>query len=192
MVESVESDYPFEWEKYLKDGHKKPESWMRGGSDIWRDHADRSWLYENVIEPVLDIGCGTCIDASGFGEEYVGLDITPSFLHAARFIYGVHNLVLADGRCLPFRDKSFKTAYAKSLLLHYLLSDMFRFIEELCRVGETAYIVWDKSHMPSDITSSHKTILGFWWFRPSLSDIQKRFWLDSPKKGTSITEVKPR
>lgn len=188
----VDLDYPLEWEKYINTGHRKPKNWMRGGEDIKRDYADRSWLYENTVEPVLDIGCGTCIDAAGFGEGYVGLDITPSFLRAARFVYGVHNLVLADGRHLPFRDKSVKTTYAKSLILHYLLDDAFNFIGELCRVGKTAYIVWDKSHMPSDEARSHKSALGFWWFIPSLLDIRKRFWLGLPKKETSITEVRSR
>lgn len=185
----VNTTYPLEWEKYLNVGYEKPEDWMRSIGDMGRAHGDRSWMYKNMVKPVLDVGCATSIDGTQFGEEYVGLDITPSFLRAARFVYKVHNLILADGRHLPIRDNAFKTAYAKSILVHYLLEDAFNFIEELCRVSETSYVVWSKRHMPSDEASSHQSTFGFWWFKPSLADLEKRFRLEPPKQGTSITEV---
>lgn len=192
MSNKVDLDYPLEWEKYLEKGYEKPENWMRSTREISSSHVDRSWMYRNMTKPVLDVGCGTCIDAAGFGEGYVGLDITPSFLYAARFVYGVHNLVLADGRCLPFRDKSFKTTYARALLVHYLLDDTLRFIEELCRAGETSYVVWSKKYMPSDETTTRQNKFGFWWFTPNFVDLEERFQLGPPKGNTSITEVNLR
>ena len=162
---------------------------MRSIGDMGRAHGDRSWMYKNMDKPVLDVGCGTSIDAAGFGEGYVGLDITPSFLRAARFTYGVHNLILADGRCLPIRDNTFKTTYARAILVHYLLEDTRRFIEELCRVGQTSYVVWSKKYMPTDESVVNQNSLGFWWFTPDAADLEEQFQIGPPKGNTSITEV---
>ena len=185
----VDTDYPLEWEKYLQAGGEPPEDWMRSTGDMGRAHGDRIWMYKHMDKPVLDVGCGTSIDASGFGDGYVGLDITPSFLRAARFVYGVQNLILADGRSLPIRDNAFKTTYARALLVHYLLEDAHRFIEELCRTGRTSYVVWSKKYVPTDEEAASRSGLGFWWFTPNAADLEEKFQLGQPKGNTSITEV---
>lgn len=185
----VDADYPLEWEKYFQAGGEPPEGWMRSPGDLGRAHEDRVWMYEHMDKPVLDIGCGTCIDAPGFGDGYVGLDITPSLLRVARFVYGVQNLILADGRSLPIRDNAFKSTYARDLLMHYLLEDALRFIEELCRTGKTSYVVWSRKYMPTDEEVISRNFLGFWWFTPDAEDLEERFWIGPPKGNTSVTEV---
>jgi len=181
------SDY---FRKWLRHG-KRASTWQRHAGQL--NHPDRLWLYAHAEEPVLDVGCGSAVDAGGFGE-YVGLDVTAPFLRSARFDYGVGNLVLGDARCLPFRDGCFATAYCKDLLLHLEWGDTLAVLGELVRVGRRAYVAWGvaadgSAYTPLDDREDFAMRSGFWHNRFSRQLLNRHFRIGEVVEGTSITEV---
>lgn len=143
MEDSV--NYFKRWEEKVKDGTFNPATWQRKKRQLV--HPDRHWLAENANMPVLDAGCGTAVD-SNFFEQYVGLDVTPSFIHEARR-RGVGNLILGDARHLPIRDKAFMTSYCKDLLLHLSFKDALKVLLELLRVGMKTFVAWGFEYLKS-------------------------------------------
>ena len=181
------SEYFRKWRRHSK----RASTWQRHAGQL--EHPDRRWLYEHVAEPVLDVACGSAVDAGGF-EDYVGLDVTAPFLEAARFTYGVDNLVLGDGRSLPFRDGCFATAYAKDLLLHLEWGDALKVLGELVRVGRRSYVAWgverDGSvYTPLPDRDVLKMRSGFWYNRFSRQRLNTYFSIGEVVEDTTITEV---
>ena len=84
---------------------------------------------------VLDVGCG---DGSASGgwlaarcAEYVGLDVSPAAVEAARS-RGLDARVIDDAAALPFEDESFDGAICTEVLEH--LFDPLGALEEIRRV----------------------------------------------------------
>lgn len=161
------------------------------------NHPDREWMYENLEQPVLDAGCGNAVDAGGF-TEYVGVDITPSLLRAGKLMFNVGNLVYADARHMPFRDNTFKTSFAKDLLLHLKPIDAMRALGELVRVGEKTFIAWGimvytgKKMLYTPLKDRRVICMldGYWANRFSEEDLYSHGFVVGPViEGTSITEV---
>jgi len=157
---------------------------------------DRKWLYENAKSPVLDVGCGNCIDAKYF-IDYTGIDITPSFIKACED-FGVMKAFVMDARHLEFKDKSFETVYAKDLLLHYPHNDMMKILSEMCRVGRTVYVAWGIggerwnrgiSYIPND-EPLYQMRKGFHYNQHDLAKIKKEYEVVMIGEGTTITEIR--
>ena len=180
------SEYFYKWRRHSKHA----DSWQRHKEQL--NHPDRLWLYEHAEEPVLDVACGSGVDAAGF-KEYVGLDVTASFLEAAK-TYGAGNLVLGDGRHLPFRDRCFPTAYCKDLLLHLEYEDAVKVIAELVRVGRRAYVAWgverDGSlYTPLPDREIRRMRSGFWYNRFSRQQLNRVFHIGNVEENTTITRI---
>jgi len=87
---------------------------------------------------VLDVGIGTGRLAAPLqkaGLHVVGVDISRKMVDKAKE-KGVGDLVLADARLIPFRDKVFDVAVSVHLL--HLVSDWQKVISEICRVSRHA------------------------------------------------------
>ena len=87
---------------------------------------------------VLDVGIGTGRLAAPLqkaGLHVVGVDISRKMVDKAKE-KGVGDLVLADARLIPFRDKVFDVAVSVHLL--HLVSDWQKVISEICRVSRRA------------------------------------------------------
>lgn len=183
--------YAQKWAGLVKNRQADSQEWQRTQSQ--RRHPDRVWLHKHVKGLVLDVGCGTGLDAKAF-RVYVGADVTLPFLKAAHFRHKVANVVRCDGRYLPFRDKVFPTAFSKGLLLHYPQREGVKIIYELLRVSKTTYISWGAlggiNYTPSNRPIIKKSPKGFFYNRYDLNELEKHFKIIPIKEGISITLVK--
>jgi SAM-dependent methyltransferase len=87
----------------------------------------------------LDIGVGTgrlAVPMKAFGFDIVGVDVSRGMLEKAAG-KGLEQLLLADARALPFRDRSFKSSI--SVHVTHLISDWERAVVEIGRVTEERY-----------------------------------------------------
>lgn len=195
--------YAKKWEKKRRD----PEKFQRNPRQF--SSPDRLWIHKHLREPVLDVGCGTCQDAEPF-KGYVGIDVTRSFLRAAHFTFGVSDIVRADARHLPFRDKMFETSFSKDVLVHYPQEEGTRVIWEMLRVSRATYIAWGveeperveklakRGLRPVGIYNFmpgkpvlFKNVKGFYYNRYDLAQLEKHFEVIPVGGGTSITLIKP-
>jgi SAM-dependent methyltransferase len=103
--------------------------------DVWTYLQDETaGILRRVLlggERLLDAGCGYgalvgCLEQGGFGREravawgrrdvvYTGVDVSPELLRLARNRYPARWFVGGDLRALPFRDKEFDWAVARSI-----------------------------------------------------------------------------
>lgn len=160
---------------------------------------DRKWLYRNLEGPVVDLGCGNAIDYPGFkGKGYMGVDVTPSFLEAAKEKYGVPEecLTLADARKTPFQDKQFRSGYLKDVLLHYRQEDGYAFIDELLRICRDAYVVWgylgERMFLPSSEPIEERWGDGFYYNTYDLDELERRYRVTFIDEGTTITKIEAK
>jgi ubiquinone/menaquinone biosynthesis C-methylase UbiE len=82
---------------------------------------------------ILDVGVGTGRFAEPLqkaGFEVVGIDISKKMMSKATE-KGVQNLVVADARFIPFKEKSFDAAISVHLL--HLVSEWKKVLGEVCR-----------------------------------------------------------
>jgi ubiquinone/menaquinone biosynthesis C-methylase UbiE len=87
---------------------------------------------------ILDVGVGTgrlAKPLQNAGFEVVGIDISKKMISKARE-KSVQNLVIADARFIPFKDKSFDAAISVHLL--HLISEWKKALREVCRVTRHA------------------------------------------------------
>lgn len=183
---------------------KNVKTWHRCTKQ--KRHPDRLWIHKHVKEPVLDVGCGTCLDAKTF-DKYVGVDVTRIFLKSAHSLYGVSHIIRCDARFLPFKDKTFETAYSKGLLLHYLQEEGMKIISEMLRVSNVTVIAWGiikwakkqilparrvHNYLPSNDPFVSACLEGFYYNRYDLAELQKRFEVTFIGKGTSITIIEEK
>lgn len=198
IVEKINQETlaPIKYAKKWSKGFGTEEDWAR--SKAQENHPDRLLLKEIVEQPVIDVGCGTGLDASIYGD-YVGIDVTPEFIASAHRNYGVDRLVLCDARHLPFRDKTFKTAFSKGVIIHYPQNEGTKMIHEMLRISDTTYIAWGipligpghgENHMPTCTPKHVMSKSGFHVDRYDLTELEKHFEIYPMKKGTSVTLVK--
>jgi ubiquinone/menaquinone biosynthesis C-methylase UbiE len=95
-------------------------------------HAVSSEL--NELHTILDVGVGTGRFAkplSDLGFEIVGIDLSRKMMSKAKQ-KGIHDLILADAHCMPFRDEIFDA----SLIVHvlHLLPNWLGVMKEMGRV----------------------------------------------------------
>lgn len=94
---------------------------------------------------LLDVGCGPGADISTFesaGYDVTGLDLTQSFLRAARDRDPTASLVRGDMRRLPFGDGSVDGIWSAASFLHVPRSDATPTLREFRRVLRPAGVVF--------------------------------------------------
>ncbi len=166
----------------LLDGHQHDESSLAGNlQDLRRSNrftggADLSRRAIDALVPppksltVLDVGTGAAdipvaLVAEGRRRDQqvqvTAVDSQAEVIEAARAVnpdLGDNPevvLAVADGRRLPYSDRSFDVAHA-SLVLHHLdPADAVAFLSELARVSRRGVVVNDLSRRPV-------TVLGAW------------------------------
>jgi len=120
------------------------------------------FLAELDGDRILDVGCGPGPDLETFagrGYDATGLDLTPSFLRAARD--QVHDAALARGdmRRLPFEAGSFDGVWSSASLLHVPRADAAAALREFRRVlagGGVAFVSVKRGETPgSDPNGRH-------------------------------------
>jgi ubiquinone/menaquinone biosynthesis C-methylase UbiE len=196
------SEYAKRWEVAFRE---VADTFLRKEAEL--KNVDRAWLHRNLEGPVLDIACGNAIDYPAFKDRgYMGVDVTESFIEAAVKL-GVPrgNLTLSDARRMPFRDKQFKSAYMKDLLIHYPQREAYAFIDEMIRVSENAYVSWGNAYdtkrgkmlffTPSTKPETYILNEGgqtFYYCAYDVVELEKRYKLTSIGEGTTISKVELR
>jgi|GEM_PF-505066 len=106
------------------------------GESIAERYGD-AFLAELDGDQLLDVGCGPGPDLETFaGRDYdaTGLDLTPSFLRAARDRVPGAALARGDMRRLPFEAESFDGVWSSASLLHVPRADAVPTLREFRRV----------------------------------------------------------
>jgi len=200
-VDKINEEQKKNEEKYVKRWSKtfgREKDWARTTDQ--RNHPDRLILQKLVKPPVIDVGCGSGLDAEYY-DDYVGIDVTPEFIDAAYNIYGVKKLVLCDARYLPFKDKSFETAFSKGVLIHYPQKEGEKMLHEMIRISNITYIAWGipllghghgKNYIPTGKPCLSISKSGFHVNKYDLNELEKQFEVHPQKNGTSVTLVKKR
>jgi len=126
---SVKLEYFQQWQAH------NPIRWQREPSRL--THPVLIVLQELVgDDTVLDVGCGSSPDSRLFtSEQYIGLDVTSRFVHAAHHLYGAEHVLRGDARRLPFSDDVFDAVYCKDLLEHLPPAVMPVVVSEMMRVA---------------------------------------------------------
>jgi ubiquinone/menaquinone biosynthesis C-methylase UbiE len=125
---------------------------------------------------ILDVGVGTgrlAEPLQNAGFEVVGIDISKKMISKARE-KGVKNLVIADARFIPFRDKSFDTAISVHLL--HLISEWKKALREVCRVTR---------HAMFSLYEAHKDPV-----RQAYNSIMKQYGYEHNRPGKSEQDLK--
>ena len=176
----------------------KEKYWARGQEQ--EQHPDRLLLRKIVKLPVIDVGCGTGLDVK-FYEDYVGIDVTPEFIKSARRKYNDARLVLCDARYLPFRDKVFKTAFSKGVVIHYPQEDGEKMLHDMIRISNITYIAWGipiigpgrgENYLPSYTSKFFVSNAGFHVNRYDLKELEKNFKIYPLEEGTSVTLIREK
>ncbi len=94
-------------------------------------------LYQNYLPliqgPILDFGCGDGFFAkTAFGEVGVGLDVDSEILAEAKKESVYQELILFEGKKIPFRDHYFQTVVSNCVLEH--VSNLEGALREIHRV----------------------------------------------------------
>jgi len=114
------------------------------GGSIAAGHGDR--FFEALSGPrVLDAGCGPGADAAVFekrGLDVTGLDLTPSFLRAARDYVPEGSFARGDMRLLPFDDEAFDGVWCCAALLHVSRADAPATLREFRRVLDAGGVLF--------------------------------------------------
>jgi len=95
---------------------------------------------------VLDLGCGTGIHASRFRpDDYLGVDLSSSYIDAARRKFRQYRFEVADARRLSFASGAFQTVLISGVLHHLNDNDASAVLSEAARVtarGGSA-VIWE-------------------------------------------------
>ncbi len=86
---------------------------------------------------ILEMGCGsgkTLAALSARTGKIIALDISPEALQLCRPCGPKVDLILGDGRCLPFQKESFDAVFAFHVTGHLLLEDRGALAREAARV----------------------------------------------------------
>ena len=173
-------------------GHSKVR--LRGRHEWQYYNPDRIWLWQNIEQPVLDVGCGSAIDGEFF-IDYVGCDVTKESLRSAHEKYNVENVVCCDARFLPFKPNVFKSVFSKDLLLHYPQEEGEKVIREMLRLKDEVVVAWgiekDGTNYKPSYNPDFKMKDGFYYNKYDLEKLEKEFLLEFVEN-TSITLVKQK
>jgi len=96
----------------------------------------------------LDVACGlgkwgyaVKLGWSGFPKYSVGLDVWRQHLKFVKYYNVYDDVVLADAKHLPFKEKSFDVICACEFLLHVKKSDWSQVLSEIERVSNQSVVV---------------------------------------------------
>ena len=87
----------------------------------------------NILEPLLDIGCGTGISTNYFKIKSIGIDNCKKMLDIGKK-KGYKNLIYGDAENLPFKNKLFNTVI--SVTSFHNFNNMEKALKEIIRVSK--------------------------------------------------------
>lgn len=92
---------------------------------------------------VLDVGCGTSSPLRELPKSFysVGVDIFTLTILALKTIKSYDDLVLADGRHLPFKDKVFDIVLSLEVIEHMTKQEGHLFLSNLSRLAKKKLLV---------------------------------------------------
>jgi SAM-dependent methyltransferase len=96
--------------------------------------------------PVLDIGCGTGVFAGRFRrDEYLGIDISPTYIAAAQRKFPRHRFAVMDARRLDIPDASQSRGFISGILHHLSDDDVAAVLQEMARVvrPDGRIVIWE-------------------------------------------------
>ena len=90
-----------------------------------------------IIEPLLDVGCGTGISTNYFKVKSFGIDNNKEMIEIGKK-NGYKNLIFSDAEDLPFKNKSFNTII--SVTSFHNFNNMEKALKEIIRVSRNKNI----------------------------------------------------
>lgn len=158
--------------------HADPAEWNAGGLNADGSNAGGATADGPTADgstaggstaSVLDVGCGAAdiplaladrARRAGSQLRFVAVDARPEVLEAAialepRLAGGDVELHVADGRRLPYPDRSFDVAHASMVLHHLEPHDAIGLLGELKRVARRGVVV-------NDLARSRAAVVGAW------------------------------
>ena len=110
---------------------------------------------------VLEVGCGPGGNLAELLRQgprrLVGCDVAPAMVEAAKDAYGTQGVevVLIDGKTLPFDDEEFDVSFTATVLMHNPEPTMVQIVDEMCRITRSSiYLIEDT--FPSRASPSPK------------------------------------
>jgi SAM-dependent methyltransferase len=149
------------WTQVADEIGQRPDSNLFAGLDTPFYRYKRSKFLEKFLrtipaegKSILEIGCGPGGNllelAKAAPQRLVGCDISPAMIDLAT--RNTHDkatveLVVTDGKTLPFADREFEITFTSTVLQHNLDDgDLSALLGEICRVtGDTIYLFEDTS-----------------------------------------------
>lgn len=124
-----------------------------------------------LIPPILDLGCGDgkfSLFTFGKGRINVGLDKSKKEVTWAEKIGVYKKVVVADAGKMPFKDGSFGTVVANSVLEH--VESLDKVLSEVARILRKDGIL--VLTVPTPLVSEYQ----FWKFIPGYAEFKRRLW----------------
>jgi SAM-dependent methyltransferase len=157
----------FDWDKFYREGNPYiPDQPPEHSKNIAKCVSRFIELSESEV---LDVGCGTCIIASGFisyGARVVGLDSSLTAVNIAKNI--ISEAYFGTAESLPFENNRFDVVMSSGLMEHFQDEELEQIIDEQLRVLKEDGLLLVMVPNPEDIIyriSKHsQQIAGTWQF----------------------------
>lgn len=121
------------------------EGGYRGHETVFQQELN-SFATPNSLAEVLDLGCGTGLHAPRFpGRQYHGIDLSASYIEAARKKHPQHSFACADARTLPFAEGRFQNVLISGVLHHLNDEDALSVLKDAARVLSSGgvIVIWE-------------------------------------------------
>ncbi len=110
-------------------------------------------VQNNLVDAghVLDLGCGTGIYAHFFPpDRYLGVDISPEYIAAARSKFPRHQFQVHDATAVPLPSQSFDACMVSGVLHHLDDRDADHLLAEAARVvrPDGKIVIWEDIPAP--------------------------------------------
>lgn len=138
---------------------------------------------------ILEIGCGSGSTISMLKNYYiVGIDLSKtavkiSYRHGAK-------VIVADAKKLPFKNKSFKLAFALGVLEHCNVKEIKNIVRGMLRVSDNFIATGPKKNGTIDLLSRVFKFFSLKWIFPDEEYRDKKFFIKTLKKFTKRYELK--
>lgn len=148
----------------IRGGYKPKVFWDNWAETFMEDrwqvetHAQHAWMLSKIKalkpERIVEIGCGFgrnikfLINQGIEADRITGVDISPKMIRKAkRYIQNKRvQLIVADGKKLPFKDNAFDVSLVHGVLMHVKSDEVEEAVREILRVTKNIMIAVEQNY----------------------------------------------